>query len=274
MIESKDLYINQYLSVLFLLKLLACLHLFLTSYTCNDLGDIAKFSENKKNVEGLLDFKFHRSLEEQEFQEQNCYLNMNDKLLDEVDYNNEEYGIYYVSPYEQIRKRTSNNMGVLKRNYKNRFGKKSGLAKWDQYFEKKVFHKLDDIYEISKKKIKNDKKKLKKGIYNKYINRFTLLYFSSLLGLIIPILYSFGMFHIYTYLCDEIPNDKHKLCKLFYENIAYVNSIILSIFYIIFILVFIYGVIKIIKYERIKAIKGKMGLKEYCKFCKGIIRKT
>ncbi|CAG9473031.1 unnamed protein product [Plasmodium vivax] len=266
MIDSKILYFNKYLRVLLL-------HLILTSYTYNDLGVTVKFSENKNNVEGLLDFRFHRSLEEQEFQEQYDYQNMNDKLLEDVSKNGEDYGIYYVSPYEQLRQRSSNKVGVLQRNYKNRFGKKSGLAKLDHYIEKKLFYKFDNIYDLEKK-MRNDKKLKKKKKYNKYLNRFILHYLLSLPGLIIVIIQLLGKFHINSSICDNIEANTHETCKLFFENIGYVNITILLISYIIIISVFIYGLIKIIKYEKIKAIKGKMCLKEYCNFCKEVIRKT
>ncbi|VUZ99835.1 Plasmodium exported protein, unknown function [Plasmodium vivax] len=209
---------------------------------------------------------------------------MNDKLLDEVDNNNEEYGIYYASPYEQIRKRASKNRGVLQRTYKNEFGKKRGLAKLDHYFEKKVFNKLDDIYEISKK-MKNDKKEYKKKILSKHL--YKIISFCSL-----PF---FGLIHYMLYGDDRIGPGIIKFCshtehsrdnnpnctyymlntnkwKLDYSD--YINSAFTCMMTIIVLIVIIYIFIKVIKYEKIKAIKGKMSLKEYCNFCKNLIRKT
>ncbi|KMZ95152.1 hypothetical protein PVMG_06090 [Plasmodium vivax Mauritania I] len=282
MIDSGNLYFNKYLSVIFLIKIFAFLHLILTSFTYNDLGDIIKFLENKNNFEGLLDFRFHRSLEEQEFQDQYEYTNVNGNLLEDGNKNDEEYGIYYVSPYEQLSKRASNNVGVLQRNYKNKFGKKRGLAKLDNYFEKEVFHKLDDIYKLQKK-MKNDKKSFKKNILSKYgykIISFSLL---PLFGLILYILYGgadigAGIIKFCSHAnhtnknCTKfIINDNNKW-KLEYSE--YINIAFTCIMIIIVFVVNIYILIKVIKYERIKAIKGKMSLKEYCNFCKDLIRKT
>ncbi|KMZ83293.1 hypothetical protein PVBG_06062 [Plasmodium vivax Brazil I] len=272
MIKSKKLYFKEYLYFIFFLKFLTILQLCWKDYSYSDLGNTCKYINNEHKVEGTFDFIFQRSLTEHEFQEQYDYQNMNDELLDKEANNNEEYGIYYVSPYEQLSKRASNNIGVLQRNYKNRFGKKKGLAKLDHYFEKKLFYKFDNIYKLAKK-MSNDKKIKEKNIYNKYLNRFTLYYLLSLPGIIIVIFHLMGMLHINTSLCEDIAKNKHEACKLFFEYIGYVNIIILSISYIIFISVFIYGFIKIIKYERIKSIKGKMSLKEYCNFCKEVIRK-
>ncbi|KMZ76980.1 hypothetical protein PVIIG_05369 [Plasmodium vivax India VII] len=282
MIDSGNLYFNKYLSVIFLIKIFAFLHLILTSFTYNDLGDIIKFLENKNNFEGLLDFRFHRSLEEQEFQDQYEYTNVNGNLLEDGNKNDEEYGIYYVSPYEQLSKRASNNVGVLQRNYKNKFGKKRGLAKLDHYFEKKLFDKFDNIYEISKK-MKDDKKSYKKKILNKYGYNLILFCSLPLLGLILYILYGgIGIgpgiikFCSHTDHTDKnctkhIINDNNKW-KLEYSE--YINIAFTCIMIIIVFVVIIYILIKVIKYERIKAIKGKMSLKEYCNFCKDLIRKT
>ncbi|KMZ96430.1 hypothetical protein PVNG_06138 [Plasmodium vivax North Korean] len=273
MIKSKKRYFKEYLGFLFLLRFLTILQLCWKNYSYHDLGNTCKYINNEHKIEGTFDFIFHRSLAEHEFQEQYDCQNMSDELLDKEPNNNEEYGIYYVSPYEQLSKRASNHMGVLQRNYKNRFGKKRGLAKVDHYFEKKLFDKFDNIYEVSRK-MKNDKKLLKKNIYNNYLNRFILYFLSSLPGIVIVVLCLLNKFHISTNLCKEKRGENHTLCELLFLNITCVNIIILTIFYIIFISVFMYGLIKIIKYERIKANKGKMSLKEYCNFCKEFIRKT
>ncbi|KMZ96356.1 hypothetical protein PVNG_06335 [Plasmodium vivax North Korean] len=280
MIDSKNLHFNKYLRVLFFLKLLAFLHLILSPYTYNDLGNIIKFSENKNNIEGLLDFRIHRSLDEQEFQEQYDYTNINDYLLEDGSKNDEEYGTYYVSPYEQLSKSASNCVGVLQRNYKNRFGKKRGLTKLDHYFEKKVFDKIDDIYELSKK-MKHDKKSYKKKILSKY--GYNLISFCLLppLGLIYFILFGSddlgkGIIkfcthteHTGTPSCTEYMYKDYKDILQCVGDINVAYSLIMVIIVVCFIM---YILIKVIKYEKIKAIKGKMSMKEYFRFGKDVFK--
>ncbi|KMZ88676.1 hypothetical protein PVBG_06083 [Plasmodium vivax Brazil I] len=286
MIESKNIYFNEYLSVLFLLKLLAFLFLIFTSYTYDNLGVSVKFLENKKKVEAVWNFRFHRSLAKKVFLEQYDYKNMNDKLLKDRSKNDGEYGKNYVSPYEQTRKRPSNNVGVLQRNYKNNCGKKRGLAKWDHYFEKQIFHKLDDIYAFANK-WNSEKKILKKIIFKKYGIRYILICSIPLLGLILPIIFGFIELKDGIFKWCGIMHEKHRhnhmgpqdICKLPYFNSraallsVCINNITFIIITIIILFMFFYTLKKIIKYERIKANKGKMSLKEYCNFCKDIIRK-
>ncbi|SCA83377.1 Plasmodium exported protein, unknown function, partial [Plasmodium vivax] len=210
---------------------------------------------------------------------------VNGNLLEDVNKNDEEYEIYYISPYEQLSKRASNNMVVLERNYKNRFGKKRGLAKLDNYFEKEIFHKLDDMYDFANK-WNSEKKVLKKKIFMKYGIRYILICSLPILGLILPML--FGIIKlgdgILTWCGKKSGTQDHQgtswTCNLQHfdkDNIQLIlgiNSISFSIITIIILFLFFYTLIKIIKYERIKAIKGKMSLKEYCNFCKELIRKT
>ncbi|SCA60271.1 Plasmodium exported protein, unknown function [Plasmodium vivax] len=211
---------------------------------------------------------------------------MNDKILDEGDNNNEEYGMYYVSPYEQLSKRASNHMGVLQRNHKNRFGKKKGLAKLDRYFEKELFYKFDNIYEILNK-MKNDKKSYKKKLLRKHGYKLISFGLLPLLGLIYYILcgdQNLGdggriiKYCSHTVHSTTVNNNctkymiKENMWKL--EYMDYIFSAYFCIIIITVLVLIIYIFIKIITYERIKAIKGKMSLKEYCNFCKEVIRKT
>ncbi|SCO70733.1 Plasmodium exported protein, unknown function [Plasmodium vivax] len=211
---------------------------------------------------------------------------MNDKVLDDVDNNNQEYGIHYVSPYEQLSKRESNHMGVLQRNSKNRFGKKRGLAKLDHYFEKELFYKFDNIYEILNK-MKNDKKNYKKKLLRKHGYKLISFGLLPLLGLIYYILcgdQNLGdggriiKYCSHTVHSTTVNNNctkymiKENMWKL--EYMDYIFSAYFCIIIITVLVLIIYIFIKIITYERIKAIKGKMSLKEYCNFCKEVIRKT
>ncbi|KMZ83402.1 hypothetical protein PVBG_06044 [Plasmodium vivax Brazil I] len=80
------------------------------------------------------------------------------------------------STYVNLKRNDLSDLDNYKKCYKNRYSKKKGLAKLDCYYEKKVFDKIDKIYELSRK-MKNDKKAFKKEIYNKFdmVNRIMLL---------------------------------------------------------------------------------------------------
>ncbi|KMZ79559.1 hypothetical protein PVIIG_00833 [Plasmodium vivax India VII] len=286
MMESKNAYFKQHLRFLFLFMFLTLLHLIWTYFPYNDDGNSFKCIKNEHNIEGIFDSTLHRSLTAHEFQEQYDYPNMNDKVLDDVDNNNQEYGIHYVSPYEQLSKRESNHMGVLQRNSKNRFGKKRGLAKLDHYFEKELFYKFDNIYEILNK-MKNDKKNYKKKLLRKHGYKLISFGLLPLLGLIYYILcgdQNLGdggriiKYCSHTVHSTTVNNNctkymiKENMWKL--EYMDYIFSAYFCIIIITVLVLIIYIFIKIITYERIKAIKGKMSLKEYCNFCKEVIRKT
>ncbi|KMZ85856.1 hypothetical protein PVBG_03321 [Plasmodium vivax Brazil I] len=120
---------------------------------------------------------------------------------------------------------------------------------------------------------KKDKNSFKKKIFKKYGIRFLLFGLFPLLGLIFPVL--FGTFK----LADGIlpwcgkqegthrHNGANSDCELKYydpqliRDILEYNSLIFSIISSIIIFVFIYAFIKVIKYERLRARKGKMNRK-------------
>ncbi|KNA00976.1 hypothetical protein PVNG_03083, partial [Plasmodium vivax North Korean] len=58
--------------------------------------------------------------------------------------------------------------------------------------------------------------------------------------------------------------------RILFENVEYVNMLFSIIMITIVLFVIIYILIKFIKYEKIKAGKGKMSIKECCRFCKDI----
>ncbi|KMZ87884.1 hypothetical protein PVBG_06111, partial [Plasmodium vivax Brazil I] len=112
-----------------------------------------------------------------------------------------------------------------------------------------------------------------------------LIFFSLIpaLGFIFPIL--FGVQDIGRGILSYCLSENHKEhtnhgnCTSTYkwhehkttiEIIGYFSYIFFSFFGVIVSLAFIYIFIKVIKYERLKAGKGKMNIKEYCRFCKDI----
>ncbi|SCA83745.1 Protein of unknown function, putative, partial [Plasmodium vivax] len=201
------------------------------------------------------------------------------KLLEEVNNNDVENGTLFISPYEKLSKRNSNNIGDLNRNYRNKFVKKRGLAKLDNYFEKKMFEKIDNIYDLSKK-MKNDKRSYKKKILNKYGYKLILFCLLPILGLILPIILGANPFGIC--LIEFCKHTSHsgvnESCTKYMigdkqsilECSLYINAVYTYIMTIIVICFVLYALIKIIKYEMIKSNKGKMSLKEYCRFSKDV----
>ncbi|SCA83471.1 Plasmodium exported protein, unknown function, partial [Plasmodium vivax] len=176
--------------------------------------------------------------------------------------------------YEQLKQDKSNNIDKFLKSYKSRHAKKKGLSKLDCYYENKIFKKIDYIYNIPDNWNK-DKKSFKKMILNKYgIYIFFILL--PLLGLIFPVLFGkiFGSTPILE-LCDKTGTG-HSACDKVHMTQTqcylgeYLNAVTFIFMGIINILVIIYILIKIIKYEKIKAGKVKMNIKEYCRFCKDI----
>ncbi|KMZ82389.1 hypothetical protein PVIIG_05560 [Plasmodium vivax India VII] len=183
------------------------------------------------------------------------------------------------SNYEHLKK-GQNDLDSYKKDYKRRHDKKKGLARLDCYYENKIFDKIDYIYDLAKR-MRNDKKTYKKYIYRKFTIHFTIFALLPLLGIIIPILFG-----------GEKPQDR--IVRLTYGScrnkgsdgnctkgfihctkdqiraIGYLNFIFFLALAIIVLLSVIYIFVKIIKYERLKAGKGKMSGKEYINFCKNV----
>ncbi|KMZ96111.1 hypothetical protein PVNG_05879 [Plasmodium vivax North Korean] len=168
------------------------------------------------------------------------------------------------------------------KNYKNRYIKKRGLSKLDCYYENKVFDKFNQICDIGKK-MKYDEKRSKKFFLKKYGIGLILFALLPAIGLIYPII--FGVSNKARGIIDYCLHQKHgkgdlshsscsKVGLYGYETIidqvSYAPLIFSFIMITISILFIIYILIKVIKYEKIKAGKGKMNIKEYCRFCKDI----
>ncbi|KMZ95121.1 hypothetical protein PVMG_05950 [Plasmodium vivax Mauritania I] len=194
----------------------------------------------------------------------------------------------------QIRKDCLNNYDVYMKDYKNRYGKKKGLAKWDCYCERKLFNKINNIYEITDN-MQNKKKYYNKKIYNKYVIRLILFGLIPFLGTIMPLFFSEYNTYINNWCFSDCrskhdtsgqtdnPVDKiesvHRekqrylmlIDKATFEAIAIVNEVFLYLSFFIVLLIFLYILLKIIKYARIKSGKGKMSVKDYCHFCKDLI---
>lgn len=127
--------------------------------------------------------------------------------------------------------------------------------------------------------------RLKKKIFSKYGLRFILFVLSPMLGIIFPILFTGpkGEQLISHCWAKNHPGyikknggqvdctATYKISHDILEPIYFFNCVL---FYILLIIVFItilYTFKKIIKYEKLKAGKGKMCAKEYVSFCKDVL---
>ncbi|VUZ99886.1 Plasmodium exported protein, unknown function [Plasmodium vivax] len=185
-----------------------------------------------------------------------------------------KHNTYTKTAYANLKKREFDVLDSYMKNYKSRHSKKKGLAKLDCYFEKKVFDKIEYMNELAKN-MQKDKKYLKKVIIQEHsiLIFYTLL---PLLGLIYPVLLGkiFGYGPLLG-LCDKTTGhsqqcNKSHMTQTEYDSAFFTNTVISLSIIIITICVIIYIFIKIIKYEKLKAGKGKMNFKEYCRFCKGL----
>ncbi|KNA02146.1 hypothetical protein PVNG_05911 [Plasmodium vivax North Korean] len=181
-----------------------------------------------------------------------------------------------ISSYGHLNSAGFNDLDNYMKGYNKRYSKKKGLEKLDCYCEKKVFDQIDYINKLAEQ-MQNNKKSYKKKIFSKFVFKFILLAFSPLLGLVFPILFGNdenGKPIIYW--CKK-SHDTGKICKFYpvvhgtqeaYDAVTYMNYVIFYLLLTTVIFVIIYAFIKLIKYEKLKAGKGKMKAKEYYRFCK------
>ncbi|KMZ96051.1 hypothetical protein PVNG_05940 [Plasmodium vivax North Korean] len=164
-----------------------------------------------------------------------------------------------VSVYGNMKNRDSKKLKIYKTAYKHRYAKKKGLSKLDCYYENKIFDKLDGIFLLAKNM--NDDKK---GFIKKICKRYGLT-----VGLFLIIVLTAGMINVLNgcKVMDVLPKENYVLKVL--SHVGY--CILLDILPITIFLVLVYITIKITKYKRLKAGKGKMCIKEYCRFCKDLI---
>ncbi|SCA83470.1 Plasmodium exported protein, unknown function, partial [Plasmodium vivax] len=239
--------------------------------------------------EQILKVNFTRLLARYEQNTELEHTGLRKKISDRSPYKKEKNAYGNISTYSQVKRKAPNYIDVYMKNYKNRYIKKRGLSKLDCYYENKVFDKFNQICDIGKK-MKYDEKRSKKFFLKKYGIGLILFALIPVLGFIFPILFGFsrkmpGILgpctndHFY-----ENNDGKHKNslgyqnCSsewiekqhTLIQNLECANFIFTIIMVSIVILFIIYILIKVIKYEKIKAGKGKMNRKEYMDFCKKI----
>ncbi|SCA81783.1 Plasmodium exported protein, unknown function, partial [Plasmodium vivax] len=189
-----------------------------------------------------------------------------------------------IGPYSHLKKSGLSDLDAYKKSYRNRYSKKNVLAKLECYCEKKVFDKIDYTYNLAEK-MKSEEKSYKKKIYHKYGYGLIIFSLVPVLGLIIPLLFNksfpiidrcFPSCKKSTHMEKQSATSVHKnkdypMAEISDENwyiITTVNDVFLYLSLITVLFVVIYILIKVIKYERLKAGKGKIKGKEYYRFCK------
>ncbi|KMZ79360.1 hypothetical protein PVIIG_05991 [Plasmodium vivax India VII] len=227
----------------------------------------------------MLDIVFKRSLAKHELknrlyntnlrEELECYRNIKKKK------NGED-----TSAYVHVPRGISNKLDTYKKEYKDRYGKRKGLGKLDCYYENKIFKKIDSICELTNQ-MNNKNKSSKKNILGKYVICFILFALLPFLGLILPILLvgeqnAPSILPLTTAVCqksgtgDTCDKNLIHVSEDTFNAILNLNWIISYSLLIVVVFTIVYTFIKVIKYEKFKANKGKMGVKEYCLFCKDV----
>ncbi|CAI7724226.1 Protein of unknown function, putative [Plasmodium vivax] len=260
-------------------------------YDQNNVSSSGSYLEKKINLDSIFNACVNRSLAKHGTQMYEKYQkqgqNLNDGKMNKIikdDNSNNEY-----------LKKELNDLDSYKKDYKRRHNKKKGLARLDNYYEKKIFDKIGYVEELARK-FKNDKKTFKKKVYKKYGYFLIIFTLIPVLGLIIPLYFNKYnplatklCFHGCRYKHDgnggkyeasktsdiqTAHNNNNKIITSISEDtwnvICIANQVFLWLSVIIVLCVIIYILLKVIKYEKLKEGKGKMNLKEYCHFCKNI----
>ncbi|VUZ93896.1 Plasmodium exported protein, unknown function [Plasmodium vivax] len=248
----------------------------------NDLCNAGKSLEMQYQHERLQNKNNNRLLSKHEAQKDLKYSRLGNKLSDDVNNMNLKYRMNNISTYDQLNKKHLNDLDAYNKGYSNRYSKKKGLAKLDCYCEKKLFNKIDEIYELSRS-MQNDEKNFKKKIYNKFGYGLILFSLSPILGVIFPIIFGKnGPFYNWCTSDCTVSTTKHKHIEgsgTFYKTpfssaqwdaFFYINAIFFFTLLIIVLTVIIYTLVKVVKYERLKAGKRKIKGKNYYRFCKNI----
>ncbi|VUZ99532.1 Plasmodium exported protein, unknown function [Plasmodium vivax] len=243
--------------------------------------------EKKYKIDRNFNICLNRLLAKHDIQKEFKQARLKGNISDDRNYNKLKDNLVITSSYGNLKRKDICDLDKYKKCYKNRYSKKKGLAKLDCYYEKKVFDKIDKIYELSSK-MKNDKKAFKKKIFNKFGYRYIFFSLIPIMGIIFYIVFDKnGPFKNY---CLSECKNKHgedtsvlsaqahinkgftrvQFNSTVWNTIEVLHGLIFNIFAAMFIFWIFYTLIKIIKYERLKYGKGKMSAKAYCRFCKNV----
>ncbi|SCA81848.1 Protein of unknown function, putative, partial [Plasmodium vivax] len=221
----------------------------------------------------VLNINYSRLLAKHELQREVRYADKKEKLShNSVD--KRRGNINDMSTYSQLNVKKTNNLDAYMNIYKKRYAKKKGFAKLDCYCEKKVFDKIHYVEKIAEN-CQNDEKRFRNFILKKYGIGLIIFALLPLLGFIVPFLFGGKSAPIplcYSTCDQHDPNDEGKqahlnksyvtiLPKGSWPIIEKINIVYVSLSIILFLSVIIYALIKVIKYQKLKSGKGKMGLK-------------
>ncbi|VVA00326.1 Plasmodium exported protein, unknown function [Plasmodium vivax] len=167
-----------------------------------------------------------------------------------------------LTTYAKLKEKNSNNFVAYKKPLKRDYSKMKGLKKLDCFCEERVFNAIES-FDKTADNMKCSKKIFFKIILKKYAVNIICFCFFICFGNIIPI------FNILKY---KHKDKEEHISLLKYVGVQeYYYEIyhpLLVIIYIIIMLASIYILIKIVKYDGIKAGKIKMKAKEYFSFIK------
>ncbi|VUZ99603.1 Plasmodium exported protein, unknown function [Plasmodium vivax] len=266
--------ITENMKFIFILKFFTLSLLTWICYLKSDKLIFGRHLENEYKLQGISEESINRILAKYEIQEELKYPRTSSNLSNNTMNKNAQNVLVGRSTCGLIGKKEVNDLDEYMKGCKRRYSKKNVLGKLDCYCEKKLFDKMDDIYNIVSK-LQNDKKKLKKKLYNIYGTRFIIIALVPLLGLIIPFLFSkYSPLKDY---CDmDCTKSEHKITSsnnvhndskyprfLISENalktIYTVNNVFLGVIYFGVLLLFLYVLIKYIKYEKLRVgkVRGK-----------------
>ncbi|SCA83361.1 Plasmodium exported protein, unknown function [Plasmodium vivax] len=262
------------------LKTFTFIFLIWTYITYKDMDIFHKSLENKNEQGKILNRIHQRLLAKDELHMELVYARKDGHLLHNRIDKNKKNVADDITISSQLNKKGSNNFEIYMKNYKRRYEKKNGLSKLDCYCEKKIFDKIDYIYDLAKK-MRNDKKGFKRKIIKKYGIGSIILSLIPALGLIYYILFGLdknltGAIKLCrdpTHYTDTTSDHNGTHCnrdvwQTTLVNIKLFNQIFTFTMITIVLLFLIYIMTKVIKYEKLKVGKGKMRINEYYRFYK------
>ncbi|VVA00211.1 Plasmodium exported protein, unknown function [Plasmodium vivax] len=254
----KNIFITKIFNMVVILKISMFL---LLSWIFTFFNDTCYTSENMKcdhTLHGTYGIVMQRLLSKTKFEIGLEQRNIKEDISHNYESKELENESEDTSIYRSLKRNSSNDKNSYRKKLKNTYAKKKGLEKLDNYCERKIFNNIDKIYKLAENR-NYDKKSFKNIIVKKYGYKIIFSSLFSLLGLIVPILVYGGVEISKDILKDEIP-----------KLIPDINYAFFFIYCTIFILSILYIFIKVVKYEKLKAGKGKMNRKEYICFCKEV----
>ncbi|KMZ95496.1 hypothetical protein PVMG_05803 [Plasmodium vivax Mauritania I] len=275
----KNSYFKENIKFPFFLKIYTFILLIWVYNPQNDMFIPGKSLQKRNNSDDSLYVTFNRLLAKNEIPKKLYHERTKDYTPYDIGNKGAKNNRYTKSTYANLKEREFDVLDSYKKNYKSRYSKKKGLAKLDCYYEKKIFDRIDNMYELAEKS-RIARKSFIKKILIKYFIKFILFALLPFSGLLFPILCSAengqnSIIPLSTGTCSssggaDCAEGLIHISKQTGDVIYYSNWIISYALLIIVISVIIYTFIKVIKYEGLKAGKGKMNRKVYFNICKDV----